>query len=158
MKPTDRNIKYLIHQSNLIEGYDNPEHDKESWVAWQKLAQIGFDALEESDICNVQKIIVTPQTDLHFTWRGRYRKIRVSIGGRICPDPVLVQGMMNNWLLDYKTLDPVIAHVWFEQIHPFVDGNGRTGRMLLWWSQMKQGKPLTKITYANRQNYYGWFA
>lgn len=38
-----------------------------------------------------------------------------------------------------------------------VDGNGRTGRMLMWWQEIQQGKEPTLITFNNRREYYDWF-
>lgn len=160
---SEARIKRLIHQSNLIEGYDDPEFDAQSLVAWRYLEDVLFDQLGHSDICKVQKIITLRQTDLAPNQRGYYRgragnDVNVTVGGRLTPHFSMVQGLMDNWLLDYQTLDPVVAHIRFEKVHCFTDGNGRTGRLLLWWHQMKTGQELTELTAADRQRYYRWFA
>lgn len=157
MKPNLRNLKYLFHQSNLIEGYDDPLFDAQVMVAWRRLEELDIQSLTRGDIVKTQKIVTLRQTDLQPNWRGYFRKIDVYIGGHAALAPDKIEEAMARWLDSYLDMDPIKAHVLFEKIHPFVDGNGRTGRLLLWWTQAKRGEPLTKITYENRRNYYEWF-
>lgn len=149
------NIKRLIKESNLIEGIDDPKEIDQSLVAWEYLQYV--QTLRHADIMKVQKIITLNQTDLRPNERGYYRdmsKVNVQVGGHICPDYGYVPGMMDNWLLDYDNLEPFEAHRRFERIHPFVDGNGRTGRMLMWWQEAWLNRELTPILFKNRQEYY----
>jgi len=48
-------------------------------------------------------------------------------------------------------------HINFEKIHPFIDGNGRIGRMLLNWQRVKLGLPVLVIKESEKQEYYKWF-
>lgn len=155
MNVSTRYIKELIHESNLIEGYDDPEFDEQSLIAWDYLVQ--QKELSQHVICKVQKIITLKQTDLQPDWRGYYRKIEVWIGGRPGLQSKKVSSAMTQWLYYYQNRSPKEAHIEFEKIHPFVDGNGRTGRMLMWWHELKLGKNPTKIAFEDRFDYYGWF-
>jgi len=78
---------------------------------------------------------------------GRYRTISVRVGTYLPPPPQDVSGLMFEflewWNKDAPKLSPVlssaIVHYRFEAIHPFADGNGRTGRALALWELYRRG-------------------
>ena len=78
---------------------------------------------------------------------GRYRTIRVRVGQYVPPPPGDVSGLMFEllewWNEAAPGLSPVlssaIVHHRFESIHPFADGNGRTGRALALWELYRRG-------------------
>lgn len=154
--PSRARMRELIEQSNLIEGIDDPAEIEQSLVAWDYLIKYKAN-LSHTTIRKVQKIITLHQTDLRPDQRGYYRdmsKVNVRVGWHIPPAWALVPAAMDAWLLEYKELDPWPAHKRFETIHPFVDGNGRTGRMLMWWQEVKSGLEPTMISAADRFVYY----
>ena len=48
-------------------------------------------------------------------------------------------------------------HLEFEGIHPFIDGNGRTGRLLLNLELIRNGYPAINVKFADRKRYYDAF-
>ena len=78
---------------------------------------------------------------------GRYRTIRVRVGRYVPPLPDDVSGLMFEllewWSTKAAVLSPVLSsavlHHRFEAIHPFADGNGRTGRALALWELYRRG-------------------
>lgn len=94
--------------------------------------------------------------------RGVYRKIPVRIIGAF-NDPVqpyLIESKMNELLIEYKNNNENIAkklalfHILFEGIHPFIDGNGRTSRLLMNFEAIKKGYPPIVIKNDIRPQYY----
>lgn len=78
---------------------------------------------------------------------GTYRTIRVRVGPHVPPPPDDVSGLMFEllewWNKNSTNLSPVLSsailHYRFEDIHPFADGNGRTGRALALWELYRRG-------------------
>ena len=97
--------------------------------------------------------------------RGRYRRIPVRIMGASHepPQPYLVPIQMEQLLEELKQgqLHPLEAaalfHLKFEGIHPFIDGNGRTGRLILNFMLMQAGYPPINVKFADRRKYYAGF-
>lgn len=97
--------------------------------------------------------------------KGIYRRIPVTISGAFTqpPQPYMVPKQMEALALDFKQskMHPIYAaalfHLRFEGVHPFIDGNGRTGRLLLNFSLMKSGYPPINVKFTDRRDYYDCF-
>lgn len=97
--------------------------------------------------------------------RGVYRKVPVHImGAKHEPvQPYLIEPKMEQLLQDFEKNDEHIItklarfHIEFEGIHPFIDGNGRTGRLLINLELMKAGYPPIDIKFTDRLAYYNAF-
>ena len=149
-------MKEFIRESNLIEGIDSEKEDIQSMKAWNWLLTRA--GINELIVRQLQRTIVKNQDDLSVHEKGEYRRINVSVGGRICPDWEEVEKSMACWISGLRDATESLGmHVRFEHIHPFVDGNGRTGRMLFWWHQLKLGEELTLFKASERQEYYKLF-
>ena len=95
---------------------------------------------------------------------GQFRRVQVYIRGVdwIPPDPKDVPKDIKNLLSWYtknkNKLHPIVVaayfHIGFEIIHPFVDGNGRVGRLLMNFILHKNGYPMINIPLEKRFEYY----
>lgn len=90
-----------------------------------------------------------------YDWAGKWRNVNVTVGQLIPPEPAQIIYLMYQFIdnLNFKmsvskTQDEIVetliyAHYEFVKIHPFNNGNGRTGRLLMNLITMKFGyKPL----------------
>lgn len=99
--------------------------------------------------------------------RGVYRSVPVTILGALHtpPQPYLVPVQMEQLLADYEDMKnrlhivEAVAefHLRFEGVHPFIDGNGRTGRLILNLELIKAGLLPVNIKFADRRRYYDAF-
>lgn len=117
--------------------------------------------LTEWQIKNLHRLVLKGIND---NYAGNYRDQQVIIAGakHIPPEPFLIKEKMENLIKwydsDAQRLHPIeraaMLHVIFVGIHPFIDGNGRTSRLLLNLELMKNGYPPIVIRTENRFKYY----
>ncbi|MFD2115127.1 Fic family protein [Paenibacillus yanchengensis] len=115
----------------------------------------------EWQIKNLHRLVLKGIED---EYAGVYRIQQVFISGavHIPPDPLRIQEQMDQLMHWYhgaaQAFHPIVSgamlHAIFVGIHPFIDGNGRTSRLLLNLELMKSGYPPIIIKVDNRLAYY----
>lgn len=118
-------------------------------------------AISERVIKEVHSLVLISRPDD----RGVYRRIPVKIMGahHEPPQPYLVPKLMESLIVGQKAVrrhpieNAALFHLDFEGIHPFIDGNGRTGRLILNLMLMQQGYPPINVKFADRKRYYACF-
>lgn len=169
---TTEEIEFL-EQSNLIENVSDSDSFQQAAYAWDYLKS--EEAISIDVILKTHKILMLHQP-LRPNQRGYFRDQNVFVrrGNEIIrtfPEYSMVRFMIKGWTEQVK-VPPTFpkddrkslleywikkCHVDYESIHPFVDGNGRTGRMFLNWQRLKAGLPILVIKYEEREKYYKWF-
>jgi Fic family protein len=117
--------------------------------------------LSEWQIRNLHRLVLKGIDDDNA---GAYRKVNVTIIGarHVAPDLLLVPQQMSDLMRWYDSasadLHPVLRavqlHADFVKIHPFIDGNGRTARLLLNLELIKAGYPPIVLPVQRRLEYY----
>ena len=119
--------------------------------------------LNESAIKTIHSLVLMNQPED----KGVYRRIPVRIMGAFTEpvQPYLIEPKMTELLLkneerkaEMSTIERIaLFHLEFEGIHPFVDGNGRTGRLIMNLELIRHGYPAINVKFADRKRYYNAF-
>lgn len=105
-------------------------------------------------------------SNIHDDIAGRFRKgdEYVRVGNYIAPGPPEVLSRLENMLSKYNALSHeniikriATLHLTFENIHPFVDGNGRIGRVINNYLLIREGFVPINIKFIDRKKYYEAF-
>lgn len=117
--------------------------------------------LTEMDIKNIHAIVLK---GIDSENAGRYRTENVIISGatHIPPESVIVPELMERLIYRYDEwkekyhliIVAALLHAEFVKIHPFIDGNGRTARLLMNFEAMRSGYPPIIIKVTDRLKYY----
>ncbi len=155
---TPETIEFLW-QSNLIEDEPSAEALAGALRAWDWINQ---NTTEEhfyiGDIMVIHRFLME---NLNSRIAGRIRKVNVTVGNKTCPNPGSLGRLLALWFDTYRGADTEElikeAHIKFEGIHPFEDGNGRIGRIIMNWQHIKTGLPILIIKEREKEEYYKWF-
>jgi Fic family protein len=135
---------------------------KEAFQYIEELAKQDKD-LSEYDIKSIHNLVLADRPED----RGTFRRVNVRIAGALTNpvQPYLIEPKIEELLNNYKVWSETmhivervaIFHLQFESIHPFIDGNGRTGRLIMNLQLIKEGLPAINIKFADRKKYYDAF-
>lgn len=120
------------------------------------------DKLSEAFIKEIHRILKTGTSDSCKSWFnvGDYKKLPNEVGGNATCPPEEVHARMKTLLASYndkkeKSLEDIIdLHQKFETIHPFQDGNGRVGRLVMFKECLANGIVPFIITEELKLFYY----
>lgn len=120
------------------------------------------DRLTETHLKQLHFILKTNTSDSQKPWFavGDYKRLANEVGGEATAQPKEVHKRMKTLLTEYNNIEKVEFtdilnfHVQFERIHPFQDGNGRVGRLVLFWQCLQTGIVPFIITEDLRLYYY----
>lgn len=154
----------VVEEGLTVQGKSLTEHQEainhaEAFDYVQTLVSKKRQEITARDILDIHSIILSKIDD---TNKGRYRNVAVRLKGSetILPNPLKVPELMDEfvkWLQGNNTDHPVKiaidAHFKLVSIHPFVDGNGRTARLLMNLLLMQAGFPPAIIGKEDRSIY-----
>ena len=170
IKYKTEDIEKFLKESNAIEQEFSVIALKDALKAWDYLKTKSFLTLEV--ILGVHHLLARHiDPDIAGQWRncdvwiGGHKKTFVSV--QLIEEDIAsaISSMEMNDKLPTDDLEEFTkqSHIEFEEIHPFQDGNGRTGRLIYLWHRMKLGLPI-HIIHADwdkggneQKNYYSWF-
>lgn len=158
MKTKKLTEEEFLAESNFIEGEYSQSAMKDAVKVWQYAKTIKRITIQE--ILKIHKILMK---SLEPSIAGKIREVPVYIGGeRKYQTKKEIEEELR--LLCNLGIYPVFSeeeirrwHIQFEKIHPFADGNGRTGRILMNLQRIKAGLPVLVIKEKEKYDYYKWF-
>lgn len=121
-----------------------------------------MDKITETHIKQLHAILKMNTSDSHKDWFavGDYKRLPNEVGGGETVQPKEVHKRMKALISEYNAFknvefdDILNFHVLFERIHPFQDGNGRVGRLLLFWQCLQSAHVPFVITEELHLFYY----
>lgn len=164
---TLRETDLVINEGLTVSGKSMREHleaiNHQEAISYIKHLMEKRSLLNEREVLSIHNLILR---GIHPEDAGRYRKVQVMIKGStyMPPQPFMVSKQMEDYFIWYEanknTLHPVLLaaemHERLVTIHPFIDGNGRTSRLVMNLVLLSHGYIIANIKgdYDNRMQYY----
>ena len=161
---SEEEVRDIINGKNVVAPIKQIQEVKNAIAAYELYSQL--DAFKEKDLLKAHGVMMSSLVDNP----GKYRTQGVGVFSEhglvhMAPPAERVPALMSElfgWLKkadDHLLVRSCVFHYEFEFIHPFIDGNGRIGRL---WQSLILGKlhpifehlPVENMVYSNQQNYY----
>ncbi len=153
-----KNLARFLSESNKIECVYDKRSLELATEAWEYI--YGQDTLTIENILETHRILM--QEHLGGEDLGKFRTRPVFIGVGRGAQQFMIPSLIRDWLEqaneDKTWFQIKKSHVQYEKIHPFIDGNGRSGRILMNWRRAKVGLPILVIKEKEKFSYYKWFS
>jgi len=164
MKYTKEEITEFIKESNAIEDVWTDEAIEDSLQAWEWLTE-EVETLTLMDILIVHKGILQKLDPKYAgklrgelgvaVWVGGRESLKFwDVGSRLCD---WIRHVNDKKLPQWSEEDIKRFHISYENIHPFGDGNGRSGRLIYCWMRQKINISIHIIYEKEKLKYYDWF-
>lgn len=135
----------FIEDNNSITKVDDIIETSNHFKLVDYMLNVADMPISENMIKEFHKILKTGTSDERKSWFnvGEYKSLANEVGGQNTSKPEEVEQKMNKLLEWYNSLDKVEFedivkfHSEFEKIHPFQDGNGRVGRIIMFKECLK---------------------
>ena len=169
IKYTKKEVTDFLSESNAIECVYSRDALIDAQKAWDYLVK--QKVLTKEVILKAHEILME-RRPLALKYKGKFRDCPVWIGGREGIKFDKIEKEIDQWVLNVNNiidegknedkgfLERMTQshHVAYEKIHGFVDGNGRSGRLLYNWERLQLGLPIHIIYEGEDQyDYYLWF-
>lgn len=150
-------LEFLV-ESNAIEGETSTRAFADSVRAWifakENRYKLNLDVVKDIHYRLLRRI--NPEI------AGEIRTQHLRVGQDICLVPEFLYPSLETWCGNFyndKNFGEIKNRsIEFMEIHPFADGNGRTGRILMNLQMINQGLPILVIHHGKEQlEYYKWF-
>lgn len=163
---TEEQTRYIYETNTIgmvddvVVNVDDVIETTNHFIAVDYLLDTAEEPLTEQWIKHSHTILKQGTSQARKSWFqvGDYKKIPNEVGGRETTSPDLVASTMAELLATYlekKTIDVEAIldfHVQFERIHPFQDGNGRVGRLIMLKECLRHG--ITPFIITNDLKYF----
>tara|TARA_B110000908_G_scaffold157071_1_gene196870 strand:+ start:26 stop:1138 length:1113 start_codon:yes stop_codon:yes gene_type:complete len=150
-----------IGGKSMVEHLEAVNHTEA--IAWLKEMVHGNEDITRRNLLDIHGLILK---SINSGNAGAYRSVPVMIGGseHKPPQPYMLEKLMEDYFVHYqqqkRVMHPVILaaemHERLVSIHPFIDGNGRTSRLIMNFILLKNGYTVTSLKgdYNSRMEYY----